>query len=216
MLVAGGPALAGQDGDLAHQTAQMELQAWLAGCEERPRWVTLWEELCEESEPILGPDGEPVLTAKGAARCRRRWPWRKAAYIAWAATPKHERAPKTLEELAALLGLAGAGTIRNWRRQDAGIDERIAALPRKMLAGRLADVYEALAEVAASWDPKAHQDRKLFLELMGEYTPKGVSVSASAEAGAMVDMGKLEEALRRAYGEDADGDTDEPASVIGS
>ncbi len=210
MAVGGGPVPAGQDGDLAHVTARLSLEEWLKGCEEQPRWVALWEELCEETEPLVGPDGEPVLNARGEARCRKRWAWRKAAYIAWSATPKAQREPKTVEDLAALLGLAGAGTIRNWRRQDPGIDERVAALPRKLLAGRLVDVYEALAEVATSADPRAHPDRKLFLELLGEYTPKGVSVSASAEASAAnIDLGKLDEALRRAYGDDEAEDGDE-------
>lgn len=197
-----GAELAVPGGDLTHPAARAELDAWLAQREKELDWARYWRELCTERALVLGRDGEPVLNERGQARERLRWGWRKAAYIAWAATPKALREPKTLEELAQLLGLASAGTIRNWRRKDPGIAERIAELPRQFLAERVPDVMAALGMVASLPDPRAHQDRRMFLEMVGEYSPKGLDVRATAEAAAGVDLGRFEEALKRAYGDD--------------
>lgn len=147
---------------------------------------------------MLGADGELVLNEAGQARVHRRWNWRQALFIAWMATPRHERQPTTLAGLADLLGLSSTGTFRNWRRADAEIDERIRALPKTLLLGHVADVYAALVAVASDPDPKAFQDRRLFLEIAGEYSPKGLQVSAEANASAGM---AFEEALQRAYGD---------------
>ena len=153
-------------------TGRAVVDAWLQGVELPPAWVELWQELCEERAPILGRDGELALNERGQARTRRRWNWRQALYIAWMATPKKQREPETQQELADLLGLSSTGTFRNWRRTHPEMAERIQALPRERLITHLADVYDALVAVAVSRDPKGHQDRKLFLELVEEYTPK--------------------------------------------
>ena len=153
-------------------TGRAAVDAWLQGAEQPPAWVELWQDLCEERAPILGHDGELALNERGEARTRRRWNWRQALYIAWMATPKHERIPKTQDELADLLGLSSTGTFRNWRRTHPEMVERIQATPRELLITHLADVYDALARVASMYDPKANSDRKLFLELVGEYTPR--------------------------------------------
>jgi len=152
--------------------ALTELDQWLASFEANahPAWEVLWRELCAERVPIVGKNGELALTERGQARSRRRWNWRKALYIAWKATPKRLRQPGTLEELADLLGV-NSGTIRNWRRNDPEIDERVKTFPRKELMEHLVDVYDALVQVATTPEPSAHQDRKLFLELVDEYTP---------------------------------------------
>lgn len=142
-------------GQAESRTARAALDDWLAGQETPPAWVALWQEL--SAERVEG---------------RRRWDWRKALYIAWSSVPRSQREPKTIEALADLLGLANTGTIRAWRAKDRGIDERIATLPRQLLLGHVADVYGALVEVASSADPRAHQDRKLFLELVGEYAQR--------------------------------------------
>lgn len=200
----------GCDG-LGGTTGRAAVDEWLQGCEKAPGWVAPWHELMDEREPVVGPDGEPVLNGRGHARVRSRWSWQQAAYIAWMATPKRERQPETLEELAHLLGYTGAVTFRNWRQRRPEIVERIHALPKVLLAGHLADVYDALVQVATSPDYRAHQDRQLFLELTGEYAPKGINVSANAEAN--VELGaRFEEALRRAYG-DADEESMQGAAL---
>ncbi len=166
------PANAATPGQAESRAARALLDRWLTEQTEPPAWLLLWEDLRTERVPQVGPDGEPVYDERGHVRTRRRWDWRKALYIAWCSLPRSKRQPETLDKLCDLLGLRSPGTIRNWRRKDPGIDERIAGLPKRMLLGHVADVYEALVRVAASADPKAFQDRRLFLELTGEYAPK--------------------------------------------
>ncbi len=142
-------------GQAQSRRARAELARWVVGQEKEPIWLPIWLEL--SAERVAG---------------KRRWDWRKALYIAWSCVPRSQREPKTIDGLADLLGLKGSGTIRAWRAKDPGIDERIATLPRQLLLGHVADVYGALVEVASTPDPKAHQDRKLFLELVGEYAQR--------------------------------------------
>ncbi len=164
------PAGATTPGQAESRSARAALDAWLTARKEaEPAWVTIWRELCAEWAPVIGADGELALNARGAARTRRRWDWRKALYIAWASVPKSQREPKTLDGLVDLLGLASAGTIRNWRREDPEIGERIAALPRALLCEHVADVYAAMIAVATTPDYHGFQDRKLLLELTDEY-----------------------------------------------
>lgn len=102
-----------------------------------------------------------------------KWDWRKHAYIAWASIPKSLRWPKTMSEFADLVGLTNTATIRKWRAKDPEISERIASLPKQLLSRHIADVMNALVAVASDPIPQAHQDRKLFLEITGQYNPKG-------------------------------------------
>jgi hypothetical protein len=76
-------------------------------------------------------------------------------------------------DVAALLGLSNTRTMRHWREQDPEMGERIARLPTEMLLGHVADVFDALVKVAKDPDPKCFQDRRLFLELTGNYRPSG-------------------------------------------
>lgn len=168
------PANEGTPGQAASRAARTSLENWLKEQEKRPAWFELWEDLRAERGPMLGADGEPLLNEQGQARTRRRWDWRKALYIAWASLPRPLREPKTLEGLVSLLGLSSSGAIRNWRRKDAGIMERIASLPAELLLEHVADVLDALTTVASDPDPKAHPDRKLFLEITRVYHPRGV------------------------------------------
>ena len=167
-------ASAGTPGQGASRAARGELENWLKERTERPVWLELWADLRTERALIVGADGEPALNERGQARTRRRWDWRKALYIAWSSLPKDRREPKTLEELVRLLGLASSGTIRNWRRHDPELAERIASVPKELLLDHVADVLQALTMVATQADPKAHPDRKLFLELTRVYNPKGI------------------------------------------
>lgn len=132
-----------------------------------PTWHELYQDLLQERQPLLDGRGQPT------GRTRPRWDWRKALYIAWNCTPRDKRWPRFERELAALLGLSNTRTMRHWREQDPEIGERIARLPSEMLLGHVADVYAALVAVAKDPDPKAHQDRKLFLEITGNYRPSG-------------------------------------------
>ncbi|MEW6649312.1 MAG: hypothetical protein AB1453_03880 [Chloroflexota bacterium] len=101
------------------------------------------------------------------------WKWRVAVYIAWAASPKQNRQPKTQEELATqVLGLTSDRQIGTWRAKNAEINETIALLQAAPLFEHRADIYEALIASASRADYKSHQDRKLALELLGDYVPR--------------------------------------------
>lgn len=96
-----------------------------------------------------------------------RYEWRKAAYIAWKASPKRGRIPETEEEMALLLGYKASRTFREWRRLDPSIDEAIAEMKTAPLRERLADVLEAWVHSATIAGRDGHPDRKLYLEYMG-------------------------------------------------
>ncbi len=100
------------------------------------------------------------------------WPWRQAAYIAWASMPRGRRNPTTQEALAReYLGLTSGRVISLWRRKNPAIDETIAMLQTAALWEHRADIYRALVEVATQADYKGHADRRLALELLGDYVP---------------------------------------------
>lgn len=150
------------------------LDALLTTCTEVPEWKALYERLLEER---IERDG----AASGA-----RWDWRKALYIAWSVVPKARRKPATEEELAVLLNLKNTRTIRTWKQKFPEIEERIAQLPKQMLVGHLADVYDALVTVAKMPSPAAFQDRKMFLELTGDYVQKGNVQHTTPDEGGFV------------------------------
>lgn len=102
------------------------------------------------------------------------WDWRKAVYIAWAASPVRTRWPKTQEELATdCLGLLSDRTIRKWKQNEPAMQERIVLMQAEPLMAHRRDVFEALVAVASDPIPQANADRKLFLEMTGDYRPKG-------------------------------------------
>jgi hypothetical protein len=102
------------------------------------------------------------------------WDWRKAALIAWLASPKSKRWPKTLHELATEhMGLTDDRSLRQWREDDPEIDERVGVFQARPLFEHRRDVIEALVAVATRKDHLAHQDRKLFLTLTGDVRPDG-------------------------------------------
>jgi hypothetical protein len=116
------------------------------------------------------------------------WDWRKAAYIAWAASPATRRWPPTQRELATqVLGLKSDRVVRKWRDDDPKIDQRVAKLQVEPLLRHRRDVLEALIVVAKDPDYHAHQDRRLFLEMTGDYQPKG-TVAMTGAGGGPVDV----------------------------
>lgn len=75
----------------------------------------------------------------------------------------------TITQRCELLGIS-RGTW--WRhRRDPLFRARSARAVRDLCYDRLGPVLQALTDVAARPDEKCHQDRKLFLELIGEHTP---------------------------------------------
>jgi hypothetical protein len=103
------------------------------------------------------------LTARG-------WDWRKAIYIAWAASPAQGRIPPTQAELAKnVLGLSSDRTIRTWHeRMGDEIDAEIARMQAAPLLKHRRDVIETTLTVALTPNEKGHQDRKLVFQLLGD------------------------------------------------
>jgi len=100
------------------------------------------------------------------------WSWRQAVYMIWAALPKDARKPSTQEALATeLLGLSSDRQIRTWRENPA-LDARVTKLVTRALAHARPAIYEALIDAASNSNPRAHADRKLALEMLGDYVPK--------------------------------------------
>jgi hypothetical protein len=100
------------------------------------------------------------------------WPWRIAAWVAWSTVPKSLRWPKTQNELATeVLGLTSDRTIATWRKKFPTLDQLIADLQADEMLDARADVLNALKLSASNVDYKSHQDRKLYLEITGDYVP---------------------------------------------
>jgi len=130
-----------------------------------------------EARKIFEATGDPPpwmddywrLTAKG-------WKWRHAISIIWAAMPSSERQPKTQGELAVeVLGLTSDRQIREWKDDKTlgpAMELEITQLRRSILQKGLSDVYQALYEAASKPSGRTHSDRKLYLEMAGEYVPK--------------------------------------------
>ena len=117
------------------------------------------------------------LTARG-------WDWRKAILIAWEASPVKSRVPATQEDLATqILGLASDRVIAKWRKQQPEINDEIARMQAAPLLRHRRDIYDALVTVACDPDPKAHQDRKLALELLGDYKPSQKTEMTGLDGG---------------------------------
>lgn len=135
------------------------------------------------------------------------WPWRVATYIAWQASPKANRYPKTQEALAVnVLGLTSDRAISKWRKNNPCIDETIAIMQAAPLLSHRRDVFTALIESAA--DPSFHgsQDRKTVLTMTGDYVPHQ-KVELEKKPGSPVEMSdaELDEEIRRLEAKNGNG-----------
>jgi len=101
------------------------------------------------------------------------WPFRQAAYIAWASTPNDSRSPKTQQELAILLGLSSDRAISTWRKRNPAIIETIAIMQSAALWSHRSDAFANLIKgmQASGDDYKYFNHLKLYLELTGDYVP---------------------------------------------
>lgn len=103
-----------------------------------------------------------------------RFEWRKAAYIAWSASPKRGRVPALEDEMAHLLGYTAARTFRKWKKENPDIDAAIREMKLAPLDEHLADVLVAWIESAQIVGRDGHADRKLFLERAGVLGESGI------------------------------------------
>lgn len=102
------------------------------------------------------------------------WPWRVAAYIAWASTPKMAREPRSQNELAKLhLGLSSDRVISDWRKKNPLIDQMVHKLQGSPVWKHRAEIFTAMVAVAIKPDAKSHQDRKMALKIMGDLDEDG-------------------------------------------
>jgi hypothetical protein len=123
-------------------------------------------------ESMFGKVGSPKWIEDYSELIRGGWPWRVAAYIAWASSPRMGREPRTQEELARIhLGLTTDRVIATWRRRNPAIDETVRLLQAAPLFKHRAEIFTALVAVAVKPEYKSHNDRKLAFELMGDHVP---------------------------------------------
>lgn len=116
--------------------------------------------------------GELKFMAEYMRLREKGWDWRVAAYIAWAASPQ-PRVPKTQFELATqVLGLTSDRAISEWKRNNPQIEEMIGVMQSAPLWEHRSEIYQALITNAITADYKTHNDRKLALEIMGDYVAK--------------------------------------------
>lgn len=98
------------------------------------------------------------------------WKWRIAAYIAWASSPKVSRWPETQQLLATqVLGLTSDRTIIAARKKNTAIDQTIAVMQSAPLMAHRRDVMDALVESAQIRGRNGNPDRKMYLEMTGDY-----------------------------------------------
>lgn len=115
------------------------------------------------------------------------WPFRVAMYIAWASSPRKERRPDTMQELASLMGLKSARAINTWRARNPAIDEQVALMQAAPLFQHRADLFQASLNVALTADYKGFNDRKLLLEMLGDYVPRS-QVDVGRKAKGLEDL----------------------------
>lgn len=94
-----------------------------------------------------------------------RWPFRVAVMIAWMATPKKYRWPKTQDELADLLGMSSDRQFSVWRAKNPQINAMVNEAWKERALDRLSDSMEAMFEVAAMPDYKGRGDRELHFKI---------------------------------------------------
>lgn len=156
---------------------------------------------------MYGKVGAPRWMDDFVELCKGGWPWRVAAYIAWASTPKGAREPKTQDELARNhLGLTSDRAINTWRRKNPAIDEMVKVMQAGPLFKHRAEIYNALVAVAVKPEYKSHNDRKLALELLGDYMPAHkilAALTARGSTNAKTDA-ELDELVQALEGEVTD------------
>lgn len=98
------------------------------------------------------------------------WPFRQAAYIAWASMPSDKRQPKTQQELATMLGLSSDRAISTWRKKNHAILEAIALMQSAPLWEHRSDAFKNLIDGMnkSGDDYKFFNHLKLFLEVTGD------------------------------------------------
>ena len=119
---------------------------------------------------LLALEGVPWAEDFVDLLLRRGYTWRKSAYVAWASQPKHLRIPKTQGEFGALVGVSGHRITEY--KSDKILGAEIIKFRKSVLLDSVPDVIDALVTSASDAGYKHHNDRKLLLEMAGEYQPR--------------------------------------------
>jgi len=140
-------------------------------------------EAAEDASPWMNDYWE--LIAEG-------WAWRQAVLMLWEAQPARARTPKTQIELATtVLGLTSDRVISGWKQDNPAMAARIARLTVSAVSKARAEVIAALIESASDANPRSHADRKMVLEMTGDYVPKmkmGVGTLRDLEEASTEDL----------------------------
>lgn len=156
------------DGAISPEEAKRISENALVSFQQRVREILLMSDADRSQKNI----GVPTYYQTFLDLLDEGWPWRVAAFIAWAASPKQNRWPRTQDELARdVLGLTSDRQIAKWRKNNPAIEDLIADLQVAPMLEHRSDVIKALIQSATDPDYKSHQDRKLFLEITGDYVP---------------------------------------------
>lgn len=87
--------------------------------------------------------------------------WQQAAFAAWHNAPKSTRQPRTMRELAELLGYASEQVFYKWKQQDWFEQHSVETMRESIFLDYLADVDRATIAAALTG---THQDRRLFYD----------------------------------------------------
>jgi hypothetical protein len=119
------------------------------------------------------------------------WSWRQAVFMLWAAQPADQRRPRYQHELATeVLGLTSDRVISQWKAENPAMQTRIKALTASALAKARSEIYAALIESASDPNPRSHSDRKLALEMLGDYVKRQ---EVGVVAGEVADWSEVSE-----------------------
>jgi len=140
-------------------------------------------EVAEDASPWMNDYWE--LIAEG-------WAWRQAVLMLWEAQPARARTPKTQIELAVnVLGLTSDRVISGWKQDNPAMAARIARLTVSAVGKARAEVIAALIKSASDPNPRSHADRKMVLEMTGDYVHKaqiGVGTLQDLEQASTEDL----------------------------
>lgn len=107
--------------------------------------------------------------------------WRIWVYIAWSGSPARDRQPATEEKLAGEVLGCSDRVIRKWKKKvwrDKGenrlpaVEEAVAWVQASPLLRHRRDIYEAMVRSALLTGSQGFADRKLALEMMGDFERK--------------------------------------------
>jgi len=101
------------------------------------------------------------------------WPWRVACYMAWDSSPKINRWPKSIKELAEdVLGLRSPRAIFTWRKNYPAINMIVTLMKYTPFYEYRRDLIKSTLNSAINDGYKGFNDRKLIYEMLGDYLPK--------------------------------------------